>query len=53
MDSLNFAMKLAERYNKLVDVHCDEIDDEQSRGLEVLAARAYESGMKDRVPRPP
>ena len=49
MDSLNFAMKLAERYNKLVDVHCDEIDDEQSRGLEVLAARAYESGMKDRV----
>ena len=49
VDSLNFAMKLAERYNKLVDVHCDEIDDEQSRGLEVLAARAYESGMKDRV----
>ena len=32
-----------------MDVHCDEIDDEQSRGLEVLAARAYESGLKDRV----
>ena len=28
VDSLNFAMKLAERYDKLVDVHCDEIDDE-------------------------
>ena len=49
VDSLNFAVKLAEKYDKLVDVHCDEIDDEQSRGLEVLAARAYESGLKDRV----
>ena len=49
VDSLNFAVKLAEKYDKLIDVHCDEIDDEQSRGLEVLAARAYESGLKDRV----
>lgn len=49
VDTLNFAVKLAEKYDKLVDVHCDEIDDEQSRGLEVLAARAYESGLKDRV----
>ncbi|MCI9473555.1 MAG: cytosine deaminase [Flavonifractor sp.] len=49
VESLNFAVSLAEKYDKLVDVHCDEIDDEQSRGLEVLAARAYESGLKDRV----
>lgn len=49
VDSLNFAVKLAEKYDKLIDVHCDEIDDEQSRGLEVLAARAYESGLKDLV----
>ena len=49
VESLNFAVELAEKYGKLVDVHCDEIDDEQSRGLEVLAARAYESGLKDRV----
>lgn len=49
VSSLNFAMKLAEKYDKLVDVHCDEIDDEASRGLETLAARAYESGMRDRV----
>ena len=49
VETLNFAVKLAEKYGKLVDVHCDEIDDEQSRGLEVLAARAYESGLKDRV----
>lgn len=49
VDSVNFCVALAEKYDKLVDVHCDEIDDEQSRGLEVLAARAYESGLKDRV----
>ncbi len=41
--------KLAEKYDKLVDVHCDEIDDEASRGLETLACRAYESGMGERV----
>lgn len=49
VESLNIAMELAEKYDKLVDVHCDEIDDEASRGLETLATRALESGMKDRV----
>ena len=41
VDSVNFCVKLAEKYGKLVDVHCDEIDDEQSKGLEVLACRAH------------
>ncbi|AMB98595.1 cytosine deaminase [Aerococcus urinaehominis] len=49
VESLRFAMDLAEKYDKLVDVHCDEIDDGQSRGLETLACLAYESGLKDRV----
>ena len=49
VESLNFAMKLAEKYDLLVDVHCDEIDDEQSRFVETLATRAYESGMGDKV----
>lgn len=49
VESINFAMKLAEKYDKLVDVHCDEIDDEASRGLETVAARAYEMGLSDRV----
>jgi cytosine deaminase len=49
VESLNFAIKLAEKYDKLVDVHCDEIDDEASRGLETLACRAYEYGMGERV----
>lgn len=49
VESLNFAMDLAYRYDRLVDVHCDEIDDEASRGLETLAARAYEMEMFDKV----
>ena len=49
VESLNIAMELAQKYDRLVDVHCDEIDDENSKGLETLACRAYESGMKDRV----
>lgn len=34
---------------KLIDIHCDEIDDEASRGLETVATLAYETGMKDQV----
>ncbi len=49
VSSLNFTMELTEKYGKLVDVHCDEIDDEASRGLETLACRALESGLRDRV----
>ena len=49
VDSLNFACKLAEEHGLLVDVHCDEIDDEASRGLETLATRALEMGLRDRV----
>ena len=47
--SIHYLMELAQKYDKLVDLHCDEIDDEQSRFLEVLAACAYETGMKGRV----
>ena len=43
------SIKLAKKYDVLVDVHCDEIDDEQSRFLEVVAARALESGLKNKV----
>lgn len=49
VESLNFTMKLAEKYGLLVDVHCDEIDDDQSRFIETLATRAYELGMGEMV----
>lgn len=49
VESLKFLMDLAVEHECLVDVHCDEIDDPNSRFLEVLATLAYESGLKDRV----
>lgn len=49
VESLNFALDLAAEKDKLVDVHCDEIDDEASRGLETVAARALELGLYDKV----
>ncbi len=49
VESLNFALNLAAERDKLVDVHCDEIDDEASRGLETVAARALEMGLYDKV----
>ena len=49
VESLNYAMKLAYDNNLLVDVHCDEIDDGASKGLETVATRALEYGMYDKV----
>ena len=49
VSSLNFAVELAQEYGLLMDVHCDEIDDEASRGLETLATRALEAGIGERV----
>ena len=43
------ALELANKYDKLVDIHCDEIDDDQSRYLEVLAGESLKLGMGDRV----
>ncbi|SFV39512.1 cytosine deaminase [Ligilactobacillus acidipiscis] len=48
-DSVKYLVALAEKYDKLVDVHCDEIDDPNSRNLEILATQAYETGLLDRV----
>ncbi|HEU5035670.1 MAG TPA: cytosine deaminase [Nocardioides sp.] len=47
--SVEFAIDLAERHGLRVDAHCDEIDDEQSRFIEVLATRAARSGLRGRV----
>ena len=40
---------MAARHGLMVDAHCDEIDDEQSRFAEVLATLAARSGLRDRV----
>ncbi|WP_421274419.1 cytosine deaminase [Aeromonas veronii] len=49
VESLHYIFDLAEKYQVLVDVHCDEIDDEQSRFIETLATLAYERGIGHRV----
>ncbi|HLD67028.1 MAG TPA: cytosine deaminase [Pseudomonas sp.] len=49
VSSIKFLMDLAERSGCLVDVHCDETDDPQSRFLEVLAEEARVRGLGPRV----
>ncbi len=49
VESLHYVFDLVEKYQVLVDVHCDEIDDEQSRFIETLATLAYERGIGHRV----
>jgi cytosine deaminase len=47
--SVHRIFELAQEYNRLIDIHCDEIDDDQSRFLEVVAACAIRSGLEHRV----
>ncbi|NET07133.1 MAG: cytosine deaminase [Symploca sp. SIO2B6] len=47
--SVHRVFELAQQYNKLIDIHCDEIDDEQSRFLEVITACAIRTGLGSRV----
>ncbi|MGR5118833.1 cytosine deaminase [Vibrio astriarenae] len=49
VESLHIAFDIARKYDCLIDVHCDEIDDEQSRFVETLAALAHKYGMGDKV----
>ncbi|MEL7244644.1 MAG: amidohydrolase family protein, partial [Cyanobacteria bacterium J06573_2] len=47
--SVQKIFELAEKYHRLIDIHCDEIDDEQSRFLEVVAAQAIRRKNGSRV----
>ncbi|EKJ2038642.1 cytosine deaminase [Escherichia coli] len=49
VESLHKTFALAQKYDRLIDVHCDEIDDEQSRFVETVAALAHREGMGARV----
>ena len=48
-ESVRWLMELAHKHDRLVDVHCDEIDDPESRFLEVLAAEALRLDYGTRV----
>lgn len=47
--SVHRIFELAQQYDRLIDIHCDEIDDDNARFLEVMVACAIRSGMGARV----
>jgi cytosine deaminase len=49
VNSVHEIFKLSRKYDRMIDVHCDEIDDGQSRFLEVMAACAIRSGWGERT----
>jgi cytosine deaminase len=49
VEEVHFLFDLARETGAPIDLHCDETDDEQSRFLEVVAARTMRDGMQGRV----
>ncbi len=47
--SVHKAVELAVKYDKLVDIHCDETDDDQSRFLELLTALSIMEGIGEKT----
>ena len=47
--SIHRTVELAEKYDRLIDVHCDETDDDQSRHLELLTALVTMAGIGPRT----
>src|SRR4051794_28650676 len=47
--SVEFALALAAEHGLMVDVHCDETDDEHSRFLETMVAETIRLGLEGRV----
>ncbi len=46
---VELVFELAKEYNKIIDVHCDETDDEHSRFIEVMAALTIKYGFHGQV----
>jgi cytosine/creatinine deaminase len=49
VESVKFAIALADEHDLQVDIHCDETDDEHSRFVEVMAAETIRRGLSGRV----
>lgn len=47
--SVELAFDLAEEYGRLVDIHCDETGDDQSRFVEVMARETIRRGLGSRI----
>ena len=46
---VELAFRLAEKYGAMIDIHCDETGDEQSRFLEVMLKRTIVTGLGPKV----
>ena len=46
---VEFAFALAEKYGALIDIHCDETGDDQSRFVEVMLKLAMQTGLREKV----
>ncbi len=49
LDSLDTIFRLARKYDRMIDIHCDEIDDDHSRFVETVAALALKHDMGSKV----
>lgn len=49
IQSLEFAFSLAKKYEKEIHIFCDEVDDEHSRFLEVVASLTMQEKMEGKV----
>lgn len=47
--SVRKAFELAQKYDRLVDIHCDETDDQDSKFVEEIATQAYYTGIGSRA----
>ncbi len=48
-DSVRLCFDIAEKYDALLDFHCDETDDPHSRNLEVVCANSLDRGFAGKV----
>jgi cytosine/creatinine deaminase len=49
MEHVDFCFKLAQKYDKDIDMHVDETDDENSRTLQYYAAKTIKENYQNRV----
>jgi cytosine/adenosine deaminase-related metal-dependent hydrolase len=49
LKAVDFAMDLAERRGKLIDIHCDSFDDTNLRATEYIASETAKRGLQGRV----
>jgi len=47
--SVQFVFDLAQEFDRQIDIHCDETDDDHARFVEVMAAETIKRGMGGRV----